>query len=399
MRSRSGSPSPAWPMGVAILWLCFLVSTGVAWGQDEASSDAASAAPPSAAPTPIDTANADDSLGAEAPGGVGQLSLELQPDEITIGDRVEATLTLVWMGAEPSEPPRFPTWQETWGGSEVLAHGEVTDTVDDSGRRIYRQQVTLTSFEVGDVTLPTATVIIPLGDHTIEVSHEGEVGFQVLSVLPEEATAEGDDGEEADADGATLEPRPAAAPRPLTGSSGFLWLLALLALCVVAAAFYLHWRVRRADAAAVDEMPPWMPPLTAFLSQLNSVDPDAGSERTHTAISLALRRYLTRRLRWNAAGATTSEIQRRLRTTRVTPPIVRALVDLLKECDQVKFARQEVSPSVNADRLARAREMGRSLEALLQPPPVAAPTNTTSVGTPPSAPPSGPDLQPSGVGR
>lgn len=353
-------------------FLLFLVCAATAWSQTDPPADA------EAAETARDVA---------AQGGVGQLKIELEPSEITVGDRVEATLTLVWMGAEPSEPPRFPTWQETWGQSEVLEHGPIDSSVDGSGRRIYRQRLSLTSFEVGEVELPSTTVVIPLGDHNAEVSSQDDLKFQVISVLPETSEAEGEGDEAANGEAAeALEPRPAAAPRPLAGQESFLWTIAALSLLVLAAASLFFRRARQAAMVEHPEAPPWMPPLDALLSHLSSVDPEAGSEGVHTAISLALRRYLDRRLSWNAVGSTTSEIQRRLRTTRVTPPVIRALVTQLKECDQVKFARQEVSPSVNADRLARAREMGRSLEALLQPPAIVTQPTAAGPQTPPPPP-------------
>lgn len=319
--------------------------------------------------------------------GVGQLKVELEPQEITVGDLVTATLSLVWMGAEPDEAPRFPTWQETWGRAEILQRGEVTSRVDDSGRRLYSQQLTLTSFEVGEVSVPAPTVVIPLGDRSVDVTAEDAASFQVVSVLPPEAQKEADDdaeanqpaGDNAEATGAedtgaedtenasSLEPKPAADPRALRDATSFAITTAALSLLNLLAGGLLVRRLRHA-AGLISEAPePWVPPLEGLLSQLDGVDPNGDSEPVHTAISLALRRYLSRHLAWNAAGSTTSEIQRQLRSTRVTPAMTQSLVQLFKDCDQVKFARQQVSPSVNSDRLARAREMGRSLEVFLAP--------------------------------
>ena len=343
--------------------------------------------------------------------------MEIQPQEITVGDVVTATLNLVWMGAEPEEPPRFPTWQETWGNAEVLQHGEIESRVDDSGRRLYSQQLTVTSFEVGEVSLPAPTVVIPLGDRSVDVRADSPAAFEVISVLPPEAqadAADGDDGEdnsaeEAAADqntdgegtgSAALEPKPAADPRALKDSLPFTVTAAALGLLNLLAGGLLVRRLQRAGGLLGKEPEPWVPPLDALLQRLDRVDPNSGSEPVHTAISLALRRYLSRHLAWNAAGSTTSEIQRQLRSTRVTPAMTQSLVQLFKDCDQVKFARQQVSPSVNADRLARAREMGRSLEVFLapQPEPASTPQQGAGAGVGPKPPtpstPSNPQVSP-----
>lgn len=369
--------SPGSYCGLLPLLLAALLALP-ATGQQETS--AAAGAPAAGAPAADEDAQKTEAPENDAPetetpetdadvttAGVGQLNVTLQPTEITVGDRVEATLTLVWMGAEPSEPPRFPTWQETWGNSEILQHGDVSASTDDSGRRLYTQRLTLTSFEVGEVVLPNAEVVIPLGERSVEVVSGDGAAFEVVSLLPSQDETAQDDA--ADAQAAPLEPKPAAEPRTLADGIAFSATAAVLGLLNLAAAAFLLRRSKQYAASFGDAPAPWVPPLTALLQQLDDVDPQSGSEPVHTAISLAMRHYLSRHLSWNAAGSTTSEIQRQLRTTRVTPTMTRTLVQLFKECDQVKFARQEVSSSVNADRLARARELGRSLEVFLQPPP------------------------------
>ena len=324
-------------------------------------------------------------LQAQAGGGVGQLDIELQPQKITIGDRVETTLTLVWMGPEPSEPPRFPTWQDTWGDAEVLDVGEVESSVDGSGRRLYRQRLVLTAFDVGDVELPAVTVVIPLPDDSAEIRNAKTAAFSVSSVRPPEPAAaegEGEADSPGDVEKAPLEAKPPAPPRALPQQASFYWTVGALGLLTLAAALLLLRRSREfALAGGGSHSIPQLPPLEALLRHLDGVQASAGSERVHTAISLSLRHYLGRRLAWNAAGSTTSEIQRQLRRGPVPDHLSQRLLQLFKACDQVKFARQEVSAAVNEDRLAQARDLGRQLEPLLAPPPLtssgAAPGRTT----------------------
>jgi hypothetical protein len=88
-------------------------------------------------------------------------------------------------------------------------------------------------------------------------------------------------------------------------------------------------------------------------------------------LSLALRTYLGRTLAFPAAESTTSEIQRRLLARQLPAALVRRTVELLRACDLVKFARQEVGEATAVERLGAAREVGGAFERLLAPPPAA----------------------------
>ena len=39
--------------------------------------------------------------------------VDLEPRQVEVGDRITATLLLVWMGERPSSTPRFPSWRKT----------------------------------------------------------------------------------------------------------------------------------------------------------------------------------------------------------------------------------------------------------------------------------------------
>ena len=342
---------------------------------------------PTSSPATVSTApdpGADD--GGTTASGVSRIDLELDRDTITVGDQIRAELTLVWMGPEPSAPPRFPTWQETWGKAEVLEASEIERFVDGSGRAIHRQVLTLTAFEVGTIDLPPVSFAVPLGETTEELhGPEGE-RFEVVSVLPEQATADGDPaagdpaagdpaaGDPAAGDPAAetaeLEPRPAAPPLRLTPNPRVPWVFAGLGLATLMVAFLLARRLDALPASELDgttPIKPLLPPLEELHVSLDLVDPLAGSEPAHTALSLALRRYLGRRLGFQAVESTTSEIQRRTRQLPLAGDEARDLVRLLRECDAVKFARLEVSATVSEERLGRARRLAEKIEGHFMP--------------------------------
>ncbi len=284
-------------------------------------------------------------------GGTGVLEVTLTPAEITVGDRVEAELKLVWTGAAPAAPPRFPAWQETWGPAEVLSVSEVESFSDQGPRHVYRQAVTLTAFTTGEVTLPEVSVALPLGAETIEISHDSGAGFEVRSVLPE--------------DPAAAQPRPPAPPLRLAAGSRFAWTAGALA----GLGLLMIWRLqRRLEGAGGGAPAPARPePLAELLLHLRRLDA-ATAEPAHTGLSLALRRFLGRSLDFPATESTTREIRSRLGATRGSPVAAGNAVRLLSDCDQVKFARLAVSESVTAGRLIEARDLARAIDLSLAPP-------------------------------
>lgn len=292
--------------------------------------------------------------------GAARLKVELAPREITVGDRVAATLTLVWMREAPVAEPRFPTWQESWGPAEVLETGDVEGFVDQSGRRIYRQSVTLTAFRTGAVDLPPVTVAVPLEGETVEVASEDPGGFEVRSVLPDEPA----DGEEAE----PLEPRAAAPPVALAPDNRFWIAAGVLAALTALMAWLVARRLALTPGALAAPARPRPAPLAELEERLRRVDPAAGAEPAHTALSLALRDFLGRSLGFQALESTTSEVHRRLQRTPVPAAVAQQLVRLLRDCDQVKFARLDVPPARTEDRLVRARGLARDVDAGLRPP-------------------------------
>lgn len=289
------------------------------------------------------------------------VNVELQPEKITVGDPVKVRLLLVWDGAEPTTTPIFPDWKEkTWGRAEVLERGRVEAVPGLAGRRIYSQTLTLTAFETGEFELPPREVTILLPDDEIAVvpTREG-VRFTVESVLPAEVE-----------DAAALEPRPPAPLSELEANRYFLWtsaaLTALSALAWVVAARRADKAARAAAARAAPRPPPG--PLEEILAALRRIDVRGGSEPVHTAMSLALRRFLARLFRFNAVESTTSEIERVLRRRSLSEELAEGAVDLLRDCDQVKYARLEVGDDLVAERLAFLGDLAQEIDRELRPP-------------------------------
>jgi len=293
---------------------------------------------------PVEPEPAAEPDGAPVRAGVGELRVAVAPEEVTVGDRVTAELTLVWLGAEPADAPRFPTWQESWGSAEVLDVSEVEAFTDQSGRRIYRQTVTLTAFETGAVELPPVTVAVPLEERTEEVGSPEELGFEVVSVLPEDAEEGG------------IEPQPPAPPLELPTDDRFFWTAAALGALALLAAFQVGRRATHVHGVDGAPLRPRPEPFPELLDRLGRLDP-ADAEGAHTGLSLALRDFLGRRLGFHAVESTTTEIHRHLHRSVVDPATAHELLRLFRDCDQVKFAGHEVPRPTTEARIAQGRSL------------------------------------------
>jgi len=294
------------------------------------------------------------------------IEVVLEPPAITVGDRVEAVLTVTAAPDELAGEPRFPAWGGRWGAAEVLEVGPIerpTERQTERGRSVgggrveLRQRLVLTAFRTGALELPPKRVALPGPEATAELWTPAGLALQVDSVLPP--------GEDASA----LEPRPPAPPRPLPLGRAFWATLAALS-AVAAGAVALAARRARPPAAAPRRV---LAPAAELAEALELARRERAPEEAHVLLSLALRRYLGRSFGFPAAESTTSEIRRELRGRRAPAAVETRTDELLRACDRVKFAREPVERSTLETRVEAAREVAERLEAHLAPAPVSEP--------------------------
>lgn len=276
-----------------------------------------------------------------------RLTVELTPSSISIGDRVEAVLTLE-TDASQAAPPRFPVWGEHWGDAEILTVGEPLD----EGDGIWRQRLALTVFETGLATLPAVEVQVPTtGTAASVVGTEPKI-LQVESVLPP--------GEE------EIAPLPPEPVRELPAGSRFWWMTAVLGLACAVLGFLLlrvAHRIRQTLAAMA------LSPIDALGQALIRLRAENDAGRLMTGLSLELRRYIGRAVGFPAAEGTTTQIQRQLRERQVPPELVRDTLALLREADQIKFARGAADSDSASHRLDDTEQLAQRVEEWLRPAP------------------------------
>ncbi len=276
-----------------------------------------------------------------------QIQVELLPTEITAGDRVTATLRLIWPAGAPDTDARFPAWQDTWGDAEILGTSSVARERSSGGDLVFTQTVELTAFEVGETKLPAMQLALPLGEQTLEVDTPDDLVLVVRSVLPE-----------TEEEPALLPP---AAPerqplgRPFLWTSGLLGLACLLAFMQVA-------RKKMLQPEFGLPRRPKLPPLDELRVSLSRIDVEK-SAKAHTALSLALRAFVGRTTGVPAVERTTTEILRLLRDSHLEPEWSRRLVTLLRRCDEAKFVpRIEVDVATTAERVREAEAVAVALD-------------------------------------
>jgi hypothetical protein len=314
------------------------------------------AAPPAAAATaPRD---ADD-----AP----RLDVQIAAGEPTVGDHVDVDLVLD-VPSRPAEAPRFPAWEDAWGEAEIVSVGEVTSEEPADGRNgvVYRQRVTVAAFRPGRVALPPQQVVVPAGGEAGQRSRTlttpADLALDIHSVLP----AASEDGGAADGTVPTPPPQPARPPVEYPVGARFWWTAGLLAAALVALAALL-WRRRRRRLAGTEAGAPALPPFAELSRHLDAARRDADPADGLTRVSLALRRYLGRRLAFPAAESTTSEIRRQLAARRLPDGVARRCGELLGACDLVKFARRPATTDDVATWADAAADTARRIEEHLRP--------------------------------
>ncbi|HEY0513658.1 MAG TPA: hypothetical protein VGH73_17245 [Thermoanaerobaculia bacterium] len=285
------------------------------------------------------------------------VTVALAPNGPTVGDHVQATITLRVRTADLAADPRFPAWGKSWGEAEIFGKSEPVKVAERDGTAVWEQRLEIAGFRPGAVPLPPMAVAVPLKTGTVQASTPAGLALAVRSVLPK--------GEK------DPQAKPPAPPRPLPVGSRFWWTLAALAAGCLAAAGLLWFQSRRrrpGEAAA-----PALPPLAELAAELDRLRNEPSMIALHTRLSFALRRYLGRRLPFPAVESTTSDVQRQLVSRRMPAPLARQTVELLRACDLVKFARQEVGETQSRERAEAARRIAGEWEAHLAPPPAETP--------------------------
>ncbi len=359
---------------------------------------ASGAAAPGAPPTTPRASAVAPAPAGEAPARLADgpsLDVRLAPGPHTVGDRVEAVLTL--RAPAGAGEPVFPEWSGAWGEAEVVGAGPVERVPEEQAagggsgeaagtggagataetangavgapQAVYRQRLELTAFRPGEVPLPPVRVALPAspaaggeGEAVVLTTPAG-LALTIDSVLP---AAAGPDAE-AGAEAAEPAPMPPAPPRPLPLGAPFL--------------LGRRGRPRRLPPGDRLGAPPRRapPPQPAGAAGRGAVRGAARRGRRRARRSFAGGRSHPAEprpapLSRPRARLPGGRVHRPPRSAAASPPaacrpICRgARSALLAACDLVKFARRPATAEELAGHADSALALAGDLEAWLQPP-------------------------------
>ncbi|HUG42202.1 MAG TPA: hypothetical protein VMM12_17170 [Longimicrobiales bacterium] len=284
-------------------------------------------------------------LGSAAPGALhGQeLRAAVIGDTIRVGDVVPVALRTT---VSPSQRVLWPDTLPLGGpGAEMENAARVRtrqDTLPD-GRIRVTGVYAVTPWRTGEAALPEVSVQVVSGDEGVRTLTAAPPPFEVVSVLP--------------ADTAGVQPRPA---KGVIGRSWSWWplLLALVALLAVAALGWWLWR-RHRRAGAPAPLVPALPPREAALAALDRVRQSGLAERGemkefYTRIATAIRELLAALEPAWGEDRTTTELLAAVRA-EAGPATAAELAPILRDADQVKFARRQPDRAAALAEWERAR--------------------------------------------
>ena len=294
-----------------------------------------------------------------------QVELVADRDQLTIGDVVELRLRVTHPSGYRVAPRRLP---QTWGAFEVRSQSQPQTRDNGDGTQETTQVIEAALFSTG--TFETPDLAITLQDDAGELFEElaPTVSLEVLSVLGQ------DDSDLRDIRPQASLPLPALWPWILAGT--------LSAIAAGAVAFLLYRRMRGVArqpvfVSVLDTRSPYDRVLDelAHIETLDLLEQGRFNEH-YTLVSEALRRYLEGTYGLLALDQTTDELRSSLREIGLGFDRTRQVVELLNECDLVKFAR--FTPEMTAARRLTGRV--RPLVELIRPPPAVEPGVMTTVG-------------------
>jgi len=267
--------------------------------------------------------------------GEPRVEIEVTPVEATVGDLLEATVSIVVRpGAVVEKPNPAPEWgpfavsELSWEASEEAA-----------GERRWVWRGSLAAFETGTLEVPPMDVDVVHGDDRIRVRTDA-VEVRIVSVIP---------SDEQEPEIADLK-SPASVPGDYRAVlTAVVVVVALLILAAVA--WWLHRRFAAKLAAVPQLTDPFhrMAPHEWVYEQLRRLLgrrlAEGGEvEEFFSELSHIVKQYLGGRYRVDLLERTTSEVKPELIQAGAPSAPVRAAVDLLERSDMVKFARGAPDP-------------------------------------------------------
>ena len=255
--------------------------------------------------------------------GILDATLSTDSQNITVGDVIPLTLRVTHPGGWRVI---FPTLEEQWGDFEVRSQAAPEIVTNPDGSQTTTQEIKVVHMRPGDVLTPALTLSVANDQGSLSSVEVAPLAVSVGSVLIE-------------GDSTLREIKPQA---ELVSEGRPYWpLMAAGVLGAAALSLYgiRRWRRRR----LIDRRTPRQRTLDSLtaLSALNPQTP-AGMAEQCALLADCLRDYLAAVTRLPARDLTTRELTRRFKDQDIPTAWSAQVVDVLRVCDGVKFANEEL---------------------------------------------------------
>jgi hypothetical protein len=250
-------------------------------------------------------------------------SLSVIPGEYTVGDPIMLEMTI----NHPADSHVIiPELESEWGQFIVQSQSAPESNTNENGSKSTSQRLDVRLFAPGEYTTPLIPFTVVTADGQLLDATIDPVPVSISSVLVE--------GDEALRDIKPQAELPYLFILP--------WLIAAAVLAV--GAVIAIWMIRRRRAVlAASDVDPRLPYEVALdrLDRIESLNlPNDGRFKEHyTMVSDCIRIYVERAFEIPVMERTTSEIQKSILRTPISPPISREFLGLLDESDLVKFSK------------------------------------------------------------
>jgi len=264
--------------------------------------------------------------------GQGQVRANLDSTEILIGDetrlRIEISLPngsrLVRIGTDTLRTVKGLERRRT----------SLVDSVDYAGGVSYSQVIVLSAFDSGYYRLPPVPVEIETSEGPDQL-YSNDVAFQVRTIPLE-------------ADTARLQPIKEIWKEPIRVSDFWPLFLVLLAIPLI---ILIAKHLRRREVVEMPETPapPMLSAHEAAFEQLQRLREKGLLEKGQyklyqSELTHILKEYISRRYEVQALESVTEEVRQLLDGVSVEKPYSERVIQVLRDADQVKFAKAELSP-------------------------------------------------------
>lgn len=273
-----------------------------------------------------------------------QLSFTAEIEQLTIGDPVNIKATATYPAGYQV---LFPDLPERWGSFEVRNQARTAARSNPDGSETATQSIQVALFGTGSFETPDYTITILNDIGQIESMLAPPVTLTVVPVLPPGSLQLKD-----------IKPQtnlPWIVAWPVIPAGALL--LAFLGLVVYMTAKWVR-TIRYKASIKVDTRSPYEIAQDELVHIQRLDMPGQGLIKEHyTMVSDSVRRYLENAYEVAATDLTTDEVRRALRSSAITTEDSRDVINLLGDCDLVKFTALEPGPDTAREMTERAREL------------------------------------------